>query len=66
MKTQHVLYKFECADCNKTFAKESYLIRHQMRIHGGNSKEEEVTQRSVEDDEDDDAPFLPISVNLRD
>lgn len=40
MKT-HINYKYECGDCSKTFVKESYLIRHQLRIHGGNSKEEE-------------------------
>lgn len=31
--------QFECSSCGRTFAKDSYLIRHQNRVHGMNSSE---------------------------
>lgn len=34
MKLFHTQYRFECSECNKSFAKESYLIRHHNRVHG--------------------------------
>lgn len=41
----HADRKFECSECNKSFAKESYLIRHHTRVHG--SKDDENTASDV-------------------
>lgn len=54
----HANYKFECHECGKTFAKESYMIRHQMRMHGVGKKEIVIAE--------DEPSYLPLSVSLVD